>query len=352
MSRRPPLPRGVVLVGLAGVIAFVGALGLRALGAVAPHDKDEEAVAASVQTRSVGDDVHILAPAAAQKAGGLEVRALDAGSSASSIQALATVLALQPLLEQRRGLLTASLDTRRAALASDAARLEARRLALLHADDRLVSDKALETAQTSAATESANLATARAQTALTAATLTAQWGPVIAGWIVHDSAQLRELVAGRTILLQVSPISGALATRPTHAEIQLPGGGVSRATIISTAAQSDPKFQTSSYYAIAPANSALMPGASLSASLPAGPSLQGVAVPDEAVVRSDGRAFVYVAAAAGEFVRRPIVTDTPIASGWLVRQGLVPGTRVVVRGAQLLLSQELKAGAPRDGNDR
>lgn len=352
MSRRPPLPRGVALVGLAAVIALVGALGLRALGAVAPHDKDDEAVAASVQTKAVGDDVHILAPAAAQKAGGLEVRALEAGATALSTQALATVLPLQPLLEQRRGLLTASLDARRAALASDAARLEARRLALLHADDRLVSDKALETAQTSAATEGANLAAARDQTALTTATLAAQWGPVVAGWIAHDSVQLRDLVAGRTVLLQVSPISGAPATRPSRVDILLASGAILRATIVSAAAQSDPKFQNPSYYAIAPASPALMPGVSLTASLPSGASLQGVAVPDEAVVRADGRAFVYVATGAGEFVRRPIVTDTPTASGWLVRQGLDPGTRVVVRGAQLLLSQELKAGGAHDGDER
>ena len=352
MSRRPPLPRGVALVGVAVIIALVGAVGLRALGAATPHDKDDEAVVASVQTRSVGADVHILAPAAAQTAGGLEVRSLEAASTASSPPALATVLAVQPFLEQRRGLLTADLDTRRAALASDAARLEARRLALLHADDRLVSDKALEAAQTSAATEGANLATARAQTALTTATLTAQWGPVIAGWVVHDSVQFRELLAGRMVLLQVSPISGAPTTRPTYVDVQLAGGGVLRATIISAAAQSDPRFQTPSYYALAKANPALLPGASLPASLPSGPSLQGVAVPDEAVVRADGRAFVYVATAAGDFVRRPIATDTPTASGWLVRQGLVPGTRVVVRGAQLLLSQELKAGGARDGDDR
>ena len=352
MSRRPPLPRGVALVGLAVLIALGGALALRAVGAASPHDKDDEAVAASVQTKAVGGDVHILAPAAAQQAGGLEVRALEAGATASSTQALATILALQPLIEQRRGLLTASLDARRAALAADAARLEARRLALLHADDRLVSDKALETAQTSAATEGANLEAARAQTALTTATLTAQWGPVVAGWIVHDSVPLRELVAGRSVLLQVSPISGAPETRPSRVDIRLPGGGIVRATIVSAAAQSDPKFQTPSYYAIAPANPALMPGASLSASLPSGSSLHGVAVPDEAVVRADGRAFVYIATASGEFVRRPIVTDSPTASGWLVRQGLDPGTRVVVRGVQLLLSQELKAGGARDGDDR
>lgn len=352
MSRRFPLPRGLALVGLAAIIALGGALGLRALGAARPHEKDEESVAASVRIKPVRDEVHILAPTGAQNAGGLEVRALEAASAASSTQALATVLGIQPLLEQRRGLLSLGLDARRAALASDAARLEAHRLALLHADDRIVSDKALETARTAAATEGATLAVARGQITLTTATLTSQWGSVIAGWIVHDSAQFQRLVTGRAVLLQVSPISGATLARPSRAEIQLPGGGRLQATVVSAAAQLDPKFQTPSFYALAPADPALVPGASLSASLPSGAAAQGVAVPEEAVVRSKGRAYVYVATAPDEFARRAIVTDTPIGSGWLIRQGLAPGTRVVVRGAQLLLSQELKTGGANDGDGR
>ena len=346
MIRRSAFIRWVVLFGIATVIAVGGAFGLRALGEESAGEKDREAVAASVQTKKSDGQTRVLAPTAAQQAGALEIRALVAASAQQEVQALANVVAIQPLIDQRRSIVTTTLDARRAGLAAAAADLEARRLELLNADGKLVSDKALAVARTTAATEAANVATARSQVALATATLTSQFGQVIAGWLVHGGAPLDRLVSGQAVLLQIFPFSsGALSTRPANAELQLPDGSRLRATIVSAATQVDPKFQTPSYYATAPANPALVPGAAIAAILPSGEMAQGVAVPEAAVVRTDGRPYVYVAIATDQFARREIVTDTPIAEGWLVRSGLTPGTRVVVRGAQLLLSQEGKTAS-------
>lgn len=346
MMRRSAFVRWAVLIGIAALIAVGGAFGLRALGAQGTGEKDPEAGAASVQTKTTDGQTRVFAAPAAQQAGGLETRALVAASAHQQVQALANVVALQPLIDQRRSIVTTTLDARRAGLAAAAADLEARRLGSLNADGKLVSDKALEVARTAAATESANVATARSQVALATATLTSQFGPVIAGWLLHGATALDRLVSGRAVLLQISPVSSrVLSTLPANAELQLPDGSRLRATIVSAAAQVDPKFQTPSYYATAPANPALVPGATIAAVLPNGEMAQGVAVPEAAVVRADGRPYVYVAIAADQFARREIVTDTPIAEGWLVRSGLAPGTRVVVRGAQLLLSQEGKTAS-------
>ncbi|MEB0056210.1 hypothetical protein [Variovorax sp. LG9.2] len=346
MMRRSAFVRWAVLVGIAATIAVGGAFGLRGLGAQGTGEKSTEAVAASVQTKTTEGQTRVLAPSSAQQAGGLETRVLVAASARQEIQALANVVALQPLIDQRRSIVMTTLDARRAALAAAAADLEARRLGSLNADGKLVSDKALEVARTTAATEAANVAAARSQVALATATLTSQFGPVIAGWLVHGAAPLDRLVSGRAVLLQISPVlSRALRTLPGNAELQLPDGSLLRATIVSAAAQVDPKFQTTSYYATAPANPTLVPGAAIAALLSNGEMAQGVAVPEEAVVRTDGRPYVYVAIAADQFARREIVTDTPIAEGWLVRSGLAPGTHVVVRGAQLLLSQEGKTAS-------
>ena len=338
--------RWTVLIGVATVIAVGGAFGLRALGTERSGEKDREAVAAPVQTTTTEGQTRVLVPPAAQQAGALETRVLAAASVRQEVQAMANVIALQPLIDQRRSVITATLDARRAGLAAAAADLEARRLGLLNADGKLVSDRALEVARTAAATEAANVATARSQVALATASLTSQFGPVIAGWLIRGAAPLDRLVSGRIVLLQIAPISAkAVGARPADVELQLPDGSRIRATIISAAAQADPKFQTQSYYATAPADPALVPGAAIAAVLPSGEITRGVAVPEAAIVRADGQAYVYVAIATDQFARRAVVTDTPIAEGWLVRSGLAPGTRVVVRGAQLLLSQEAKTAS-------
>lgn len=85
------------------------------------------------------------------------------------------------------------------------------------------------------------------------------------------------------------------------------------------------------------------PGAPVSAYLPtAGAALQGVLVPDGAIIRYGGLVWVFVADESGTFERKPIALHSPTSSGWFVMNGLKSGDSVVVAGAQMLLSEQLK----------
>lgn len=341
---RGRLPHSAMLAGIALVTAAGGALALRAVGPDNTAEAGEGAVASAVRVSGTGDRTRIQVAPSVIEAGNLVVAPVVAVSVTRSRSGLATVLPLQTLLDQRRALATATAEARRASIATNAARLEARRLALLHADDRIASDKALEAQQAMAATEGAALANARAQSALAAAGARQQWGSVIGGWLVRDAAPLQSLFAGRTVLVQLSGVDlGPLA--PRRAELVLPDGSRVKLTIVGPAAQADPKFQAAGFYALAPARPGLAPGVSVSVNLP-GPTASGVAVPDDAIIRSDGRALVYVERRTGVFTPVPITTATRTATGWLATGGLQPGARVVVRGAQLLFSQQQRgAGA-------
>ncbi len=68
-----------------------------------------------------------------------------------------------------------------------------------------------------------------------------------------------------------------------------------------------------------------------------------VVVPDAAVVWLDGKAWVYVQKGPERFVRKELSSDRPSASGWIVKKNFLPGDRVVVQGAQLLLSEEFRS---------
>jgi hypothetical protein len=70
---------------------------------------------------------------------------------------------------------------------------------------------------------------------------------------------------------------------------------------------------------------------------------KGVLVPDAAVVQWEGLAWAYRARGTNRFERVRVVTDHPVAGGWVVSGPLAAGDSVVVRGAQELLSEEFRA---------
>ena len=76
-----------------------------------------------------------------------------------------------------------------------------------------------------------------------------------------------------------------------------------------------------------------------------GASGRGAFVPAAAVVQWDGLLWVFRQHGAGQYERVRVPGAHAIAGGWLVPadDGLVPGDTVVVRGAQVLLSEEFKS---------
>ena len=69
---------------------------------------------------------------------------------------------------------------------------------------------------------------------------------------------------------------------------------------------------------------------------------KGVTAPNSSVIRHEGENFVYIQSGDDAFTRVGIELDRPSEGGWLVREGLQSGARVVIAGAQQLLSEELK----------
>ncbi len=74
----------------------------------------------------------------------------------------------------------------------------------------------------------------------------------------------------------------------------------------------------------------------------AGEKESGVTVPRAAIVRHDGEAFIYVETKAGEFTKKQIELEHATENGWFIHEGLKAGDKVVVTGAQQLLSEESK----------
>ena len=344
MSETLPRSRLVWLIGIAVVVAIAAAIALRffAPGSEPGGSSGETPLASAIKVRNDHGRTALFVPPAAIRASGIVVTALKGVTAEPGVTAFATAIQPQALLEQRRAILTADAEMARARAAAVAADMQTSRLRALNADNAIVSTRELETGQVAAASERAGVQVASSQRALLEASAARQWGPVIAGWLINGSSKLDAVFAGRTLLLQIAPTHEVGAATPGVAYLTLPQGGRLQARTVSPSPQADAQFQTRTFFALTQANPQLLPGMTVPARFPTGRPVQGVEVPSSAIVRWNGTPYVYVATGAGQFSRQPVSTDLPSANGWTDAK-FAPGTRAVTAGAQLLLSEELRA---------
>lgn len=194
-----------------------------------------------------------------------------------------------------------------------------------------------------------------------------------AGSVTRVSAQPGEIVQAGQVLLELTDLSQFLARivwrtdAPATAPATLllspladaTGNSRALAQLIGPAAGVDSLTRAPVYlYRVPRAWPGARPGTPIVAMLrDARSSAQGVLVPSDAVVQWQALAWAYIEHGRGRYVRRRVDTSHPVPGGWLVTRtpapgqprdpwALAPGDTVVVRGAQILLSEEFRAHAP------
>jgi multidrug efflux pump subunit AcrA (membrane-fusion protein) len=174
--------------------------------------------------------------------------------------------------------------------------------------------------------------------------VTAQPGEAIeSGQPILRVAQLDRLLARISL-----PAGESLATAVTRAHVLVPGHETTplKAAQVGVAPTADALTGGQTFlFAVEAADFLLQPGMAVTAhlELPGEPQ-QGVVIPRSAVVRFGGSTWVYVRSAEEKFIRRQVPVDVPTPEGWFVAERLKSGEPVVVRGAQSVLSEELRFG--------
>lgn len=316
--------------------AIIGALIALAIVHRGGEASEEAKPAASAERVSVESGQTIVTIDAATAARSHVTAApLGAAQQSPSATTFATAVDVRDLVDAR-----SQLDVARAQAAQSRARLgaaeaEYARLKALHDDNRNISDRVLQEAEANVRAEQAGVASADATIRAAESGVGQRWGSAIAQAFSAHAPWIEDLVANRRVLVQVvaplqPPQKITLVTPQTEVD----------AVYVSPAVRADPHVQGRSWFYIAPAN-AIAPGMSLSARIGAGKPVTGAVVPQGAVVWTDGRAWVYVERAPNRYARTPVDTTSPATGGYFVTT-LAPGTRVVVTGAQQLLSEENK----------
>lgn len=345
-----PLPRRLrhaltallILTGLA--VATAGGYALRTVAAPGAGPVAAPVPAPTVSTVD-GRSVVTVDPAA-QRRSGLRTQALAPAAFRPTTPAYAQVLALQPLIDWRSSWAEARAGQKAADAAADAAKRDEARSRGLYRDGRNVSLKDFEAARARASELTARADAARQRLADLRAMANTQFGATLAGWLVDEASPAwRRLAQHRASLVRVArPLRADASAPPQQIEIVGDGGQRLNAGFVARAASADPMQPGEPLLYLTQA--ALPAGERLDAALPAaGPPASGVVVPDAALVWYAGQRWVYLRQDASHFARVPVAQGAPADGGLFVAQGLAAGAQVVVQGAQLLLSEELKPRA-------
>jgi|YelNatPaOPRAMG01_1025707.scaffolds.fasta_scaffold02292_12 multidrug efflux pump subunit AcrA (membrane-fusion protein) len=274
-------------------------------------------------------------------------------------------------LTDRLNAARAELESAEAALAASAAALD--RARKLNADNQNMSDRQLQEAEARFHTEEARAAAANATVralesglapgAAPVPLVADQGGEVVEilarpGESVESGQPLIRLARFDCLLAHVALPPGESAIQPPdrarvvvlgHEDRPLAGQLLSRGTAVDPSAPGQPLV-----YRVAAPGLHLRPGMPVAAFLPVpGQRLEGAIAPPEAIIRQDGYAWIYAASGERRFERRRVQLLRRVERGWVV-SGIPPQSKVVVSGAQVLLSEELKGALPkaREGDER
>lgn len=172
------------------------------------------------------------------------------------------------------------------------------------------------------------------------------WGDEISTWVLSaNSKQWQRLLAHQDSLLLVTlPVGLSLAEDVSFIRVARDNDRekARKAYFVSLAVIGGQAIQGESYF-FKTANNKLRSGMRLDAWIPQGnDALNGVFIPKKAMVWYAGQPWMYVQVEDDLYQRRSLQSGLMAAGGRFMQQDINAGESVVIRGAQMLLSEEFR----------
>lgn len=310
-----------------------------------PQEREEEIETASAAGVQDGRPVVRVSPES-QMASGMALEPLQPGKSEAAVEAYGMVMNLQSLAEMRGRYLTAAAEARALRASVAASESEFRRMELLFRDDRNVSEQALKAAEGRYRSEQARQLAAEQSAAGVRDSMRSTWGNTVTGWVANPESQvMRALLQQSSFLVQLvlphdlprSAVRGSITVAPAISR-----DNARPARFVSDSPQMDTALPGETYFYMVDGGG-LRAGMRVLARIGLGGApVAGVIVPPAAVVWHAGKAWAYVKDDERTFSRHEVATGQELNGGWFNATGFEAGAEVVVSGAQLLLSEELK----------
>ncbi len=181
------------------------------------------------------------------------------------------------------------------------------------------------------------------------------WGQALTDWALNSkSDNLSDFISGQRKLLQITlPSNKHLAETIKTIVVDTTGNRnlAHKADYISATELTESITQGESYY-FQSTDKKIKTGMNITAWIPENDkSDTGVIIPKSALIWNMDQAFVYIKTDEETFHRRIITQYTASNNGYFVANTIESGEKVVTKGAQMLLSEELRGQIPSEDND-
>lgn len=287
-----------------------------------------------------------LSPAM-EAAGGIRVMPLSSAGSGLADSVWGTVLSAAPLAESRLKIERAQLELAEATQLDERAHAEADRLEAVFKEGGNVARKLVDQARRDEVQLAQRLGAARRFLESTREEIRALYGdPVLKALSDPEGGVLAPVLKGEAelALIAESPLRQGrvvLAEDPSKE---------TEARYIATAPQVElGTRRASSYWLLSSPD--FRAGLKVRLLMPTRSNAGLAAIPESAVVWQSGSSWVYLLEEEHRYRRVRVVLGDPEARGWAVKSGVKVSDRVVVEGAELLLSQESKAQIRNENGD-
>ena len=324
----------ILVLGMAGITAWLMFQGKRDPEAAAPALPQRVAIVNGVTV--------VTLDAATQAQSGIRTELLAAATCQPETVTYGSVLDLQPLIDLRARYFSALADAGTARAMAAASRQEYGRSRLLYQDNQNISLKTYQAARAAYLADKTRADAAEIAAQSIQAAVRQQFGASLGRWALDSrSPKFARLLDRREVVVRVTVPFDAGSEAPARMQITANDNRRLPAYLVSPSPQSDPAIQGSAF--IYRVSAPIATGTAIVAYLPAaGQTTRGTIIPDGAVVWYGGQPWAYLQIHSDRFGRYPLAQKAHMPGGFLVAQGFKPGDRVVVSGAQLLLSEELR----------
>lgn len=293
--------------------------------------------------------IMVRLPEAVQQRAGIATANPEATSRLKELSAFGHVVDIQPLIEFRSRYDEFDADRKisEAELLTSSAEYD--RLRLLHENAANISGRQFQEARTKWLADKARMESSVQKINNLRDQAVQIWGGNIVDAAINNTGLVEKLRSGESVLLLVT-LSAGQHLRPGTENILIRHSGepaqAQQAVYISPAPYTRDLLQGETYYFHTQRNG-LRTGMRLEAEIPlADTEIEGVIIPASAVVWYADRPWVYIRRDDGAFFRLPLDKSAETGAGWFVGEGITSDDHIVIRGGQMLLSEEFRWSIP------
>ena len=301
---------------------------------------------------------YINLPAVVEKNSGIKLQKISISTHEQSIPSYGITVNLSPLLKNQNDFTNLKYQKTKLLAKLDEEAEQISKLIILNKDNKNIADSVVQEKNIEISDLKNDIAIINNNIKNLLFNIDHQWGKDFKELITDSKNHyLEKLLHNEYRLIKITiPINQTLDIIPKEIKVS-PSNQPKKtykAIFISKAQDTDQSIQGKSFYYYVTEND-LEIGLKLKAFIVSDkiePDNAYLFIPKESVIWSSGKAWVFIKNNEGNFLRRPLPRLVEIDGGWIIKEGIIiENDKIVVDGAQLLLSEEFKYQIKNENED-